>query len=111
MRPISSADAFLLFEKWSKNSLVGVNFGRHDAVVNFFLRRATLEISKSSLLLEVKESSITTLRFDESVVFTELTQEDVKREFARLHPINPKFQSCVGAKFANQDFCLIFAER
>jgi hypothetical protein len=47
---------------------------------------------------------------DESVVFTELTQDDVKREFARLHPVNPQFQFCVGAKFSNQDFCLIFEE-
>jgi hypothetical protein len=110
MREISSADAFLLFDKWSKNSLVGVNFGRCDAAVNFYLRGATLEVSKSSLLLEVKESSMTIVHFDEGAVFTELTQDDVKREFARLHPVNPKFQSCVGAKFSNQDFCLIFEE-
>jgi hypothetical protein len=110
MRSISSEEAFLLFDKWSKNSRVGVNFGRRDAAVNFYLRSATLEVSKSSLLLEVKELSMTILHFDESVVFSELTREDVKREFASLHPVNPKFQSCVGAKFANQDFCLIFQE-
>jgi hypothetical protein len=110
MKPISSADAFALFESWSKDSLVGVNFGRHDAAVNFSLRGATLEVSKSSLLLEVKQSSITMLHFDKTVSFTELTREDVAREFAALHPVNPKFQSCIGAKFVNRDFCLVFQE-
>jgi hypothetical protein len=62
------------------------------------------------LLLEVKESSMTILRFDDSMVFTELTREDVQQEFSRLHPITPKFQACVGAKFANQDFCIVFQE-
>ena len=110
MEEISRADAFREFESWSKNSLVGINFSRRDAGVNFFLRGAKLEVSDVSLLLEVKRLSMTLLHFGEDVVFTKLTQEDVMREFSRLHPVKPKFQSCVGAKFANQDFCLVFQE-
>jgi hypothetical protein len=110
MRQISSEDAFMRFDSWSKESRVGLNFGRHDAAVHFSLRGATLEVSESSLLLEVTQSNMTILHFDKNVTFTELTQEDVTRDFAALGPVNPKFQSCVGAKFPNHDFCLVFQE-
>jgi hypothetical protein len=110
MKPLSHAEAFDRFERW-QSSPVTVNFGRQDAGVSFFLQMATLEVSTSSLLLEVKESSMVILHFKETeVTFTELTNEDIKREFSRLRPVNPKVKACVGAKFSNGDFCLVGQE-
>jgi hypothetical protein len=40
MKQISSEDAFLRFDAWSKGSRVGINFGRRAAAVNFYLRDA-----------------------------------------------------------------------
>jgi hypothetical protein len=110
MIPISIADAFREFERLSKNSLVGINFGRADASVCFFLRRASLEVKEPGLFVEVKGTSIALLRFDKANFF-ELTAEDVKQEFARLGSVSPSFETCIGAKFPNDDFCLIFGER
>jgi hypothetical protein len=105
MKPLSSYDAFQLFGRWTQDSLVSINFGRYNAGVDFHLRRAKLEVEKSSLMLEVKGSSMV-----QEVSFTEVTSEDVKREYSELGPVNPSFKACVGAKFANGDFCLIAQE-
>jgi hypothetical protein len=110
MREISHADAFREFTKWSKNSLVGFNFGRRDAAVTFFMRQATLEVQESALLIEVEGRSMSTLQFSNDVRFFELTAEDVKLEFVRLYPIKPSFNNCIGAKFGNEDFCLLFVD-
>jgi hypothetical protein len=70
-----------------------------------------LEVSESGLLLEVKKSGLALVNFDKTVVFTELTVEGIKREFSKLHPVNPSVNTGVGAKFANGDFCLIAQEK
>lgn len=112
MIEISREEAFLEFESWSKDSLVGLNFGRKDGGVSFSLRKASLEVKSPSLLLEVKGTSISLLYLDGNVYLARLTPEDVAAEFARLREIEAaSVKNCIGVKFANEDFCFLFEEQ
>ena len=112
MNDISKADAFREFESWSKRALVSLNFGRRDTTFLGFVRRATLEIKGSSLLIEVKGVAMALLNFDSGFTFADLTIEDVKREFAKFgRPVEPNMKSCIGVKNENGDFFFIFEEQ
>jgi len=109
MKSVSADDAFREFAKWSKNSAVGFSFAKSDAHVNFYVRRASLEISGHNLLFEVKGTSMVMLHFDEQTTFSELTPQDIKTMFPSMS-VMPGFKNCIGAKFPNGDFCFVFDE-
>jgi len=108
MKEISSAEAFREFTNWSKNSLVGFNFARRDATVNFFLRSATLKVSEASLLTENDPFSLTMVHYPDGTRFYEVTAEEIAKQFSRSKV--PSFGIGIRAFFENGDFCHIFKE-